>query len=229
MSASVGLVNSVAGRRHLAVRQIDRGRGLPVLAEERLRRCRWWRRRARPADSRCAHRRSPASARRRGASCRSRAAASCRRRRCRGCRRREGRCRARGRGRAARKCAIVARAGAGPWPQITSVLPRRTSWTISGTSPPGPLRCGSTTCSVKAVATAASKALPPRSSMPMPTAVAIQCVDATTPKVPSISGRVVKRLGLTKPMMTAAQEWSDVCQHVNGPRRPFNCNLRMAG
>ena len=30
----------------------------------------------------------------------------------------------------------------------------------------------------------------------MPTAVAIQCVEATTPKVPSISGRVVKGLGL---------------------------------
>ena len=30
----------------------------------------------------------------------------------------------------------------------------------------------------------------------MPTAVAIQCVLATTPKVPTISGRVVKGLGL---------------------------------
>ena len=30
----------------------------------------------------------------------------------------------------------------------------------------------------------------------MPTAVAIQCVEATTPKVPSISGRVVNGLGL---------------------------------
>src|SRR4051794_29214313 len=36
--------------------------------------------------------------------------------------------------------------------------------------------------------------------MLMPTAVAIQWVVATTPKVPSISGRVVKRLGLMKPM-----------------------------
>ena len=67
---------------------------------------------------------------------------------------------------------------------------------MTGTSPPGPLRCGSTTCSVKAVATAASKALPPFSSVAMPTAVAIQCVEATTPNVPSISGRVVKGLGL---------------------------------
>ena len=30
----------------------------------------------------------------------------------------------------------------------------------------------------------------------MPTAVAIQCVEATTPNVPVISGRVVKGLGL---------------------------------
>src|SRR5258705_4608575 len=96
---------------------------------------------------------------------------------------------------------MVAPAGAGPWPQITSTLsfPLRLSCRITGTSPPGPLRCGSTTCSVKAVATAASKALPPRSRIPMPTAVAIQWVEATTPNVPSISGRVVKRLGLMLP------------------------------
>src|SRR5580692_5358848 len=68
---------------------------------------------------------------------------------------------------------------------------------MTGTSPPGPLRCGSTTCSVNAAATPASKALPPRSNIPMPTAVAIQCVVVTTPKVPSISGRVVNVLGLT--------------------------------
>src|SRR5205814_4583393 len=91
---------------------------------------------------------------------------------------------------------MVAPAGIEPWPQITSVLLRRVSCRINGTSPPGPQRCGSTTCRVKAVATAASKALPPFSRMPMPTAVAIQCVDATTPKVPTISGRVVKGLGL---------------------------------
>src|ERR1700761_8908065 len=65
-----------------------------------------------------------------------------------------------------------------------------------GTSPPGPLRCGSTTRSVKAAATPASKALPPFSRMLMPTAVAIQCVEVTTPKVPSISGLVVKGSGL---------------------------------
>ncbi len=92
---------------------------------------------------------------------------------------------------------MVAPAGATPWPQITSVLPRRASWRMTGTSPPGPLRCGSTTCSVNAAATAASKALPPFSSIAMPTAVAIQWVVVTTPNVPSISGRVVKVFGLT--------------------------------
>src|SRR6266478_2921267 len=87
-------------------------------------------------------------------------------------------------------------AGAGPWPQITSVRPRFTSCTITGTSPPGPLRCGSTTCSVKAVATPASNALPPFSSVAIPTAVAIQWVEVTTPNVPSISGLVVNGSGL---------------------------------
>src|SRR5690349_6002380 len=91
---------------------------------------------------------------------------------------------------------MVAPAGIEPWPQTTSVLPRFTLFRISGTSPPGPQRCGSTTCRVKAVATAASNALPPRSRMPMPTAVAIQCVEVTTPNVPVISGRVVNGLGL---------------------------------
>ena len=39
------------------------------------------------------------------------------------------------------------------------------------------------------------------SSVAMPTAVAIQCVEVTTPNVPSISGRVVKGLGLMLPAM----------------------------
>src|SRR5674476_65503 len=65
-----------------------------------------------------------------------------------------------------------------------------------GTSPPGPFRCGSTTCSVNAAATPASKALPPFSRVAIPTAVAIQWVDVTTPKVPSISGLVVNGSGL---------------------------------
>src|SRR5882762_8296227 len=91
---------------------------------------------------------------------------------------------------------MVAPPGAGPWPQITSVRPRLVSCTMIGTSPPGPFRCGSTTCSVNAVATPASKALPPFSSVAIPTAVAIQWVEVTTPKVPSISGLVVNGSGL---------------------------------
>src|SRR3984957_18245238 len=91
---------------------------------------------------------------------------------------------------------MVAPAGAGPWPQITSVLPRFMSCTMIGTSPPGPSKCGSTTCSVNAVAAPASNALPPFSSVAIPTEVAIQWVDVTTPKVPSISVLVVNGSGL---------------------------------
>ena len=54
--------------------------------------------------------------------------------------------------------------------------------------------CGSTTCKANPIAQAESKALPPRSSVAMPAAVANQCVEATTPNVPLISGRVVKLL-----------------------------------
>src|SRR5215470_796602 len=120
---------------------------------------------------------------------------------------------------------MVAPAGAGPWPQITSTLsfPLRVSCRITGTSPPGPLRCGSTTCSVKAVATAASKALPPRSRIPMPTAVAIQWVEATTPKVPSITGRVVKGLGLMLPAIVSCGGPVGVLRRLRGAdkhRRP---------
>ena len=41
--------------------------------------------------------------------------------------------------------------------------------------------------------TAASNALPPRSSVAIPAADASQCVDATMPNVPRSSGRVVNR------------------------------------
>src|SRR4051812_7419905 len=91
---------------------------------------------------------------------------------------------------------MVAAFGATPCPHITSGRELLASYKMIGTSPPGPFRCGSTICRVNAVATAASKALPPRSKMPIPTAVAIQWVEVTTPKVPSISGRVVNGLGL---------------------------------
>src|SRR5260221_4299107 len=59
-------------------------------------------------------------------------------------------------------------------------------------SPPGPFRCGSQTCSMNPAAAAASNALPPRSSTPMATLDASQCVLATIPKLPISSGRVVK-------------------------------------
>ena len=61
---------------------------------------------------------------------------------------------------------------------------------MMGASPPGPLRWGSTTCSTKAVATAASKALPPPSRTAMPAAEASQWVLATMPNRPASSGRV---------------------------------------
>src|ERR1700687_670026 len=103
---------------------------------------------------------------------------------------------------------MVAPAGAGPWPHITSVRARLVSWTIIGTSPPGPFKCGSTTCSVNAVATPASKALPPFSNVAMPTADAIQWVEVTTPKVPSISGRVVNGSGLI--LLMGFHSWAEV-------------------
>ena len=60
-----------------------------------------------------------------------------------------------------------------------------------GTSPAGPFRCGSTTCSTKPAATAASKALPPPSSTAIAHCEASQWVDETMPKVPCRVGRVV--------------------------------------
>ena len=94
-----------------------------------------------------------------------------------------------------RNFASVAACGATPWPQITCWVCVRAECRMIGASPPGPLRCGSATCSVNAVAAAASNALPPRSSTAMPTWLAIQCVLATTPNVPAISGRVVNMRG----------------------------------
>ena len=77
---------------------------------------------------------------------------------------------------------------------MTNVPPRRASKPMMGTSPPGPLRCGSTTCRTSPAATAASNALPPFSSTACPAAEASQWVEATMPKVPASSGRVVNSL-----------------------------------
>src|SRR3954466_6016099 len=120
---------------------------------------------------------------------------------------------------------MVALDGAGPWPQITSVRPRLVSCTIMGTSPPGPFRCGSTTCSVKAVATPASNALPPFSSVAIPIAVAIQCVEVTTPKVPSISGRVVNGLGLMLPAMILVLSGRPYSTRIGGKKVPPDAPL----
>ena len=80
---------------------------------------------------------------------------------------------------------MVAFAGAGPCPHRTVGRPLSAGAKMIGTSPPGPLRCGSTTCRTNPVATAASKALPPPSSTAMPAAEASQCVEATMPNVPA--------------------------------------------
>ncbi len=86
----------------------------------------------------------------------------------------------------------VAAAGAGPWPQSTRGVGSAAVDTIAGRSPPGPLRCGSTTCRTNPPAAAASKALPPSSSMRWAACEAIQWVEETIPKVPVRVGRVVK-------------------------------------
>ena len=85
---------------------------------------------------------------------------------------------------------MVAAAGTGPCPLTTSTRPCPAGAARIGTSPPGPFRCGSTTCSTNPAATAASKALPPRSSTAIPAPEASQWVEDTTPKDPRTSGRV---------------------------------------
>ncbi len=63
---------------------------------------------------------------------------------------------------------------------------------MAGTSPPGPFRCGSTTCNTNPAVPAASKALPPSSSARIADCEAIQWVEEAIPKVPCNVGRVVK-------------------------------------
>src|SRR5215831_8668938 len=88
---------------------------------------------------------------------------------------------------------MVAARGATPCAQRTTGS-RPAGQSSAGRSPPGPFRCGSTTWSVNPAATAASKALPPSSSTAIPAADASQCVEATMPKVPRSSGRVVNAI-----------------------------------
>src|SRR5690606_25645809 len=90
-----------------------------------------------------------------------------------------------------RSFSTEAAAGATPWPEMASTACFSSDQTRIGTSPPGPFRCGSTTCSTKPAATAASAALPPRSSRFIPVDDASQWLDVTIPTFPVISGRVV--------------------------------------
>ena len=105
----------------------------------------------------------------------------------------------------------MAAAGAVPWPQSTKVSPRPAWWAMTGTSPPGPFRCGSTTWSTSPAATAASNALPPCSSTAIPAAEASQCVEATMPNVPASSGLVVN------PGMSAMTRSSHLAPSRAGP------------
>src|SRR6476469_9655943 len=71
-------------------------------------------------------------------------------------------------------------------------------------SPPGPFKCGSTTCSTKAPATAASNAFPPRSRTACALAVASQWVDAAIPNDPVKVGRAVNGGGAVYVMRRSA-------------------------
>ena len=86
----------------------------------------------------------------------------------------------------------VAPAGAVPCPHSTRGVGSAAVATMAGRSPPGPLRCGSTTCSTKPPAAAASKAFPPSSSIRCADCEAIQCVEDTIAKLPLRVGREVK-------------------------------------
>src|SRR6188472_4300103 len=72
--------------------------------------------------------------------------------------------------------------------------------------------CGSSTCSDSPAATAASNALPPRSSTAMPAADASQCVEATMPKVPRSSGLVVNPL--------TQRSYARRCREIRGSGLP---------
>ncbi len=142
--------------------------------------------------SRSPRSRSRSGGRRGAPSCRSRATSRSSLRTIRGRRRTAAPSRERARGRARRGSARSSPPAApGPGRTARRGGRRPAGQRSAGRSPPGPFRCGSTTCSVKPAATAASNALPPCSSTAIPAAEASQCVDATIPNVPRSSGRVV--------------------------------------
>src|SRR5262249_59640716 len=94
---------------------------------------------------------------------------------------------------------------------------------MMGTPPPGPYRCGSTTCSTKPAATAASNAFPPFSSTAIPAAEASQWVDATMPNVPASCGRVVKLepCGIMRTPRAGPARWvSHATSAHSGPPAP---------
>src|SRR6478736_1417106 len=96
-------------------------------------------------------------------------------------------------------------------------------------SPPGPFKCGSTTCSTKAPATAASNAFPPRSRTACALAVASQWVNAAIPNDPVKVGRVVNGGGAVYVMRRSAASLhprldlvgraGDGAREVDGPVR----------
>jgi len=71
-----------------------------------------------------------------------------------------------------RNHSTVARAGAVPWPLIATVRAVHGSWISIGASPPIPLSWGLSTARARPAATPASTALPPRSNMRIPAALA---------------------------------------------------------
>jgi hypothetical protein len=82
----------------------------------------------------------------------------------------------------------VALAGNGPCPQITSGAGARAQHD-RGQFAARPVEVRLDDLQHEARRAAASNALPPRSSTAMPVCVASQCVVATAPNVPRISGR----------------------------------------
>src|SRR5205807_8366855 len=120
----------------------------------------------------------------------------------------------------------VAAAGAVPCPHSTKVSPRPAWWAMTGTSPPGPFRCGSTTWSTSPAATAASNALPPCSSTAIPAADASQCVEATMPNVPASSGLVVNS-GISA--MTRSSHHASVCRLAYDGDIRDDYSVRLSG
>ena len=110
---------------------------------------RWSRRPGRAAGARRGRSRSPARARSPAAASRGRAAGAARRRPHRARPRPAGPTRGRGRDPSPRTPRASRPAGAGPCPQSTRGVGSFAVATIAGRSPPGPFRCGSTTCSTK--------------------------------------------------------------------------------